>query len=712
MADRNFLYVSAGEVVSATTGDTVALAHGGTGQTTANDSLNALLPSQGGNSGKFLKTDGSNSSWASVSGSGTVTSVDVSGGTTGLTTSGGPVTTSGTITLAGTLAVANGGTGQTTALAARGSSGLNVESATGHGDSNYTIVATDRFVYTTAAFTAARTWTLPAASAVNAGGSIVLADLANGVSSGFVLIVARAGSDLIYGLDGTGNDNGASSAVVLTGPGGKAELTSDGTSKWFVRSLQGVNSGTNTGDQTITLTGNVTGSGTGSFATTLASGNAGNLDSGTLLAARMPALTGDVTTSAGAVATTIGSNAVTYAKFVQPAAASLVGNMTGSAANATDVPLGTGLKFENSTLQALGVLVAQFRPTLESGVPVSTTDQTGKTTLYLTPYNGNRLPAYDGTYWQFYQYPEFGISLGTLTSGKNYDAWAFVSTATPSSTNTSTDVVTFGSATGWGTGSIVRAAATAGGLTAGTDYFYNANSSTTGTFHTTLANALAGTPKVDLTANVTQALTAASMELLAWSSDSARATGIVEQNGVWVKSGDATRRLVATIRTTSTTTTEDSAAKRFVGGVDFPVPRRLFTCPGYVDDNANTTYSVTVTSFGDANGGTGNKCEFVAALSGVYADILCQGQGSIPSGSMQVGIGQDTSSTAKVYGVIAVSGTLNVTCRRGDHFAAGYHYFALIARVSTGTGTLVADSARLGGTSDPATTYLEGFYQS
>jgi len=44
---------------------------------------------------------------------GTVTSVAVSGGTTGLTTSGGPITTSGTITLAGTLAVANGGTGQT-----------------------------------------------------------------------------------------------------------------------------------------------------------------------------------------------------------------------------------------------------------------------------------------------------------------------------------------------------------------------------------------------------------------------------------------------------------------------------------------------------------------------------------------------------------------------------------------------------------------------
>ena len=54
----------------------------------------------------------------STGGSGTVTSVDVSGGTTGLTTSGGPVTTSGVITVAGTLNVANGGTGSTTAAGA------------------------------------------------------------------------------------------------------------------------------------------------------------------------------------------------------------------------------------------------------------------------------------------------------------------------------------------------------------------------------------------------------------------------------------------------------------------------------------------------------------------------------------------------------------------------------------------------------------------
>jgi hypothetical protein len=55
---------------------------------------------------------------------GTVTSVGVSGGTTGLTTSGGPIVSSGTITLAGTLAVGSGGTGATDAGAARTNLGL------------------------------------------------------------------------------------------------------------------------------------------------------------------------------------------------------------------------------------------------------------------------------------------------------------------------------------------------------------------------------------------------------------------------------------------------------------------------------------------------------------------------------------------------------------------------------------------------------------
>ena len=43
---------------------TVAIANGGTGQTTANAAFNALAPSQTSNSGKYLTSDGTNTAWA------------------------------------------------------------------------------------------------------------------------------------------------------------------------------------------------------------------------------------------------------------------------------------------------------------------------------------------------------------------------------------------------------------------------------------------------------------------------------------------------------------------------------------------------------------------------------------------------------------------------------------------------------------------------
>jgi hypothetical protein len=93
-----------------------------------------------------------------------VTSVAVSGGTTGLTTSGGPITTSGTITLAGTLAVSNGGTGATSLTA------NNV--ILGNGTSAVQVVApgTTGNVLTSDG----TTWSsqVPAASGISAGKSI------------------------------------------------------------------------------------------------------------------------------------------------------------------------------------------------------------------------------------------------------------------------------------------------------------------------------------------------------------------------------------------------------------------------------------------------------------------------------------------------------------------------------------------------------------
>lgn len=76
------------------------------------------------NSSTVLSWNGSNFEWVVVAGTGTVTSVDVNGGSTGLTFSGGPVTTAGNITMSGVLAIASGGTGANTANAARTNLGL------------------------------------------------------------------------------------------------------------------------------------------------------------------------------------------------------------------------------------------------------------------------------------------------------------------------------------------------------------------------------------------------------------------------------------------------------------------------------------------------------------------------------------------------------------------------------------------------------------
>ena len=92
---------------------------------------------------------------------GTVTSVAASGGATGLTFTGSPITTSGTFTLGGTLAVASGGTGQVTytngellignttgntLTKATLTAGTNVSITNGAG--SITINATDAFVGT------------------------------------------------------------------------------------------------------------------------------------------------------------------------------------------------------------------------------------------------------------------------------------------------------------------------------------------------------------------------------------------------------------------------------------------------------------------------------------------------------------------------------------------------------------------------------------
>jgi len=110
----------------------VAIANGGTAASTALNARSNLLPSYATNALKFLRVNAgaTDVEWATETGLGTVTSVSGTGTVNGITLTG-TVTSSGNLTLGGaltgvsltsqvtgTLPVANGGSGQTTAQAA------------------------------------------------------------------------------------------------------------------------------------------------------------------------------------------------------------------------------------------------------------------------------------------------------------------------------------------------------------------------------------------------------------------------------------------------------------------------------------------------------------------------------------------------------------------------------------------------------------------
>jgi len=125
--------------------------------------------------------------------------------------------------VAGVLPLANGGTNQATALAARGPSGLNIDQRTAVSNADATIVATDRYVAQTGTMSAPRTFTLPLANSVNAGQPLYIIDESGTVTSTNTLSIARAGADTI---------NNSASSIVIRSAYGRAVLYSDGTSKW------------------------------------------------------------------------------------------------------------------------------------------------------------------------------------------------------------------------------------------------------------------------------------------------------------------------------------------------------------------------------------------------------------------------------------------------------------------------------------------------
>jgi hypothetical protein len=88
-----------------------------------------------------------------------------------------------------------------------------------------------------------------------------------------------------------------------------------------------------------------------------------------------------------------------------------------------------GLRYEIGEVlpeeEAVPPSTNEFRLTLASGNSVPVTDQTAKTTLYLTPYLGQSLMLYVGAAWALRSGGEVSLSLSSLAANTVYDIFAY-----------------------------------------------------------------------------------------------------------------------------------------------------------------------------------------------------------------------------------------------------------------------------------------------
>lgn len=246
------------------------------------------------------------------------------------------------------------------------------------------------------------------------------------------------------------------------------------------------------------------------------------------------------------------------------------------------------------------------RLTLTSGSPVTTSDVSGST-IYFTPYKGNRIFLYNTTTskWELFNFSEISATI-PLTTNTNYDV-----------------------------------------------FIYNNSGTLT-------------------------------LELVAWTDNTTRATPLTTQDYVYVKSGDANKRYLGTIRTGATAgQAEDKAGKRFVWNYYNRVKKSNFT-----HDSSVTSWTSISTSYEQMNGGNLNwKHEFVVGIDEntvyAFAGVHCRGTIVILT------IALDTTTTfTQNAPVNSFDGTANMMLFASyfGNLGIGYHYLQVLDRIySSGT---------------------------
>jgi hypothetical protein len=171
---------------------------------------------------------------------------------------------------------------------------------------------------------------------------------------------------------------------------------------------------------------------------------------------------------------------------------------------------------------------------------------------------------------------------------------------------------------------------------------------------------------------------------VAWSSDSARATALVLQNGVYVKSGATTRRYIGTFRTTGVSgQTEDSSTKRFVWNYYNRVRRTL----ARLETTASWAYNIA--AFRQANASAANQIDVVIGVAESAIDLRVIASAFNNNGGtvIVVAIGEDSTTVPSASDIhpqvqAVANNSMLLTATLVKFPAVGRHFYAWLEDVS------------------------------
>lgn len=181
---------------------------------------------------------------------------------------------------------------------------------------------------------------------------------------------------------------------------------------------------------------------------------------------------------------------------------------------------------------------------------------------------------------------------------------------------------------------------------------------------------------------------ALAIERLAWTDATTRATALTRQDGVFVKSGDATRRYLGTVRMAGAGVSDDTDGgavtipHRYVFNAQNRVPRRMYTV------ETTSSWSYTTQTWRRMNNNTNMQCHVVQGLDIEPVEMMAVAAMTSTS-TPSVGIGLDWSSGAPdsdgLWSFGAAGGAFgSVSVKLTKHVGVGYHTLSQLELGNTG----------------------------